>query len=203
MAYNFKNQSNYGFPNTFEATGKFPLIANRIFKTYKDALEFINDFYDTAVPGLTLSVIDDGNNNGIYFVTKVASGADTNDGELQKVSTNIEVTNYSEAKEISTGLTVGTIINITNDETIYDEENDPEHESGETVTAGFYIVTGKGSVSSLSTAPAGAADYAATIETLRGEVKTLKSELVELQEKQASDDTAHLVGGDDIDGIIE
>lgn len=199
MAYQFTNQSDYGFPNTFDATGKFPLIAKRIFKTYKDALEFINDFYDTAVPGLSLSVIDDGENNGIYFVAKVASADGANDGELQKVSKNIEITDYSEAIKVSTGLTVGTIINITNDETIYDEENDPEHESGETVTAGLYIVTGKGSVSSLSTAPAGAADYAATIEALRGEVKTLKSELVELQDKQASDDTAHLVGGDDIE----
>ena len=201
MAYNFKNQSNYGFPNTFEATGKFPLIANRIFKTYKDALNFINDFYDTAVPGLSLSVIDDGGNNGIYFVAKVASAAGANDGELQKVSTNIEVTNYSEAEEISTGLTVGTIIYINSGETRYDDETDPEHMSGETFPSGLYIVTGTGNVSSLSTSPAGEANYGTIIDQLTGQVSTLTSELADLKKQQDSDDSTHEVGGDDVEVI--
>lgn len=200
--YIFKGQKNYGFTSTFEAAGKYPLIANRIFETYDNALGFVNNYYSTAVPGLVLSVIKDNDNekNGIYFVAKVASEKGANDGELQKVGsdvkTSIEATNYSDAVNLSTGLTVGTIINITREETIYDE-NDTGHLSGETVSPGLYIVTGPGAVASLSTSPAGETDYGTIISSLQGEVSTLKEELVKLSSEQKNDDKIHIVEGDD------
>lgn len=70
---NFNGMTKYGWPLTFQMTGKFPLLAKRIFPT-KDAAEaYINDLNDTAIPGIILTVVDDTteSNNGAYFVKSV------------------------------------------------------------------------------------------------------------------------------------
>jgi hypothetical protein len=82
----FQNQNNYGWGLTFNMTGKVPAINKRIFNTLADALEFANDYDDSAIEGLILSVVADENekNNGSYFVSKVKRNADE-EAVLQKI----------------------------------------------------------------------------------------------------------------------
>ncbi len=67
----FTNQTNLGWTFVFEANGKYPMIANRIFETKAGAETFIKD-NATAIPGLILRVIEDTTaaNNGAYLVEK-------------------------------------------------------------------------------------------------------------------------------------
>lgn len=96
----FSAQSNYGFGLTFNATGKAPLIAKRIFSTYADAEGYALDEKDSAVPGLMLTVIADSDplKNGLYFV-KAVDGSDDVEGlvgpfatieDVQSTNPNIE-----------------------------------------------------------------------------------------------------------------
>lgn len=82
----FQNQNNYGWGLTFNMTGKVPAINKRIFNTLADALDFANDYDDSAIEGLILSVVADENekNNGSYFVSKVKRNADE-EAVLQKI----------------------------------------------------------------------------------------------------------------------
>ena len=82
----FQNQNNYGWGLTFNMTGKVPAINKRIFNTLADALEIANDYDDSAIEGLILSVVADENekNNGSYFVSKVKRNADE-EAVLQKI----------------------------------------------------------------------------------------------------------------------
>ena len=69
----FTNQTNLGWTFAFEANGKYPMIANRIFATKAGAEAFIADTTAnaTAIPGLILRVIEDtAANNGPYLVEK-------------------------------------------------------------------------------------------------------------------------------------
>ena len=66
----FTNQTNLGWTFAFEANGKYPMIANRIFATKAGAETFINT-NATAIPGLILRVVEDtAANNGAYLVEK-------------------------------------------------------------------------------------------------------------------------------------
>lgn len=69
-------QVNYGWNLTWEATGKFPIIAKRIWKTLADAQGYVDDPKGTATEGLILSVINDPTpaNNGVYFVASIGDG---------------------------------------------------------------------------------------------------------------------------------
>lgn len=85
----FDTQVNYGWGLTLNMTGKAPAVSKRIFSTYKDALDYINDYNDSAIEGLTISVVDDTDElNGSYFVEKVGTQGDNNtynnDGVLRK-----------------------------------------------------------------------------------------------------------------------
>lgn len=57
----------------FIPTGKFPVIANRVFKTLAEAQNYLNytSADASAIPGLILSVIEDtiADNNGAYRIT--------------------------------------------------------------------------------------------------------------------------------------
>lgn len=83
---NFNGMTKYGWPLTFQMTGKFPLLAKRIFPTYAAAEAYINDLNDTAIPGIILTVVDDTteSNNGAYFVKSVKT-SDGNSGLLVKM----------------------------------------------------------------------------------------------------------------------
>ena len=71
--YIFDAQVNAGWGLSLNMTGKAPAVAKRIFATYAHALDYVNDFNDSAIPGLQLSVINDTDDtkNGIYFVSKL------------------------------------------------------------------------------------------------------------------------------------
>lgn len=64
----FNLQSNYGWGLSLNMTGKAPEVAKRIFNTYNDAFAYADDINDSAIEGLTLTVVNDGNKNGVYFV---------------------------------------------------------------------------------------------------------------------------------------
>ena len=69
----FISQTNLGWTFAFEANGKYPVIANRIFATKAGAEAFIADTTAnaTAIPGLILRVVEDTTaNNGAYLVEK-------------------------------------------------------------------------------------------------------------------------------------
>ena len=84
----FDAQSNYGWGLTLNMTGKAPAVSKRIFDTLADAQAFANDYNDSAIEGLLLSVVADGNNNGVYFVKSIKTGADSAAAQLEKLSTS-------------------------------------------------------------------------------------------------------------------
>lgn len=83
----FNEQTNYGWGLTFNLTGKAPAISKRIFDTLEDATLFANDYNDSAIEGLLLSVVNDEveKNNGVYFVQRIKKDADDDDAILVKV----------------------------------------------------------------------------------------------------------------------
>lgn len=87
------------FIPTLQATGKKPIIANRIWKTLADATSYIEDYAGTAVSGLVLSVVNDPvvENNGLYEVqfksfnddnTPVTASETDNNLKLVKLGTD-------------------------------------------------------------------------------------------------------------------
>ena len=84
---NFKGMTKYGWPLTFQMTGKFPLLAKRIFPTKSAAEAYINDLNDTAIPGIILTVVEDTteSNNGAYFVKSVKTSEGGDNGLLVKM----------------------------------------------------------------------------------------------------------------------
>jgi len=88
--YKFDKQNNVSFPQTFEMSQPAPLVANRIFSSLQEATAYIT-LNKTAIPGILLRVIEDGDNNGVYFVANIgghlelqrmAMGQVANDGHL-------------------------------------------------------------------------------------------------------------------------
>ena len=67
----FNLQSNYGWGLSLNMTGKAPEVAKRIFNTYNDAFAYADDINDSAIEGLTLTVVNDSDKNGVYFVKSV------------------------------------------------------------------------------------------------------------------------------------
>lgn len=70
MAHNFNHQTNIGLGESIKMGIKAPALADRIFNTWSDANIYIHDANSSAVNGLVLTVINDGNNNGGWFVDK-------------------------------------------------------------------------------------------------------------------------------------
>ena len=81
-----QNGNILGWSQSFNMALKIPAINNRIFQTKSEAEEYINNFKNSAVKGLILSVVNDSEeNNGIYFVKKIKASSDDSDGILVKV----------------------------------------------------------------------------------------------------------------------
>lgn len=77
--YKTDQQSNINWGETFKMGVKAPLIADRIFETYQDALDYVENDHDTsAVAGIVITVVHDtsyletgsteANRNGVYYV---------------------------------------------------------------------------------------------------------------------------------------
>lgn len=150
---------------TWEATGKFPIIAKRSFETLADAQGYIDDVNSTACVGLILSVFNDDKNNGIYLVQSIGDGETS--GVLVPAGQgagSITSDSYTNAIAQATADNVGQIIYITKEEVI--GEN--------TYSAGPYIVTGEGSISKLGTTSA-SGDLSGDVETLKGDVANLEA----------------------------
>lgn len=82
----FKGQVNTAWGLTIQTTNKVPEVAKRIFKTKSAAEAYIKDINDTAIEGLILTVVEDGTNNGAYFVKSIKTSENENGGELVKLS---------------------------------------------------------------------------------------------------------------------
>lgn len=164
----FQAQVNYGWGLSLNMTGKAPAVAKRIFDTYDDALAYVNDYNDSAIEGLQLTVVadDDSKKNGVYFVEKIGTeimtvdengkpkgtGVAKNDGILKKVGgTETETAaNYTAAVALSNSLTVGQLIKVTNEEVVDASGNsDDDDDTKITYKAGFYIVEAPGVISAL------------------------------------------------------
>lgn len=85
MADLFPQQNKISFPQTLAAAQKFPVIGNRIFATLAKAQEYVDKVKGSAIPGIYLSVISDGDNNGAYWVAQAAGYEGATVGILQKM----------------------------------------------------------------------------------------------------------------------
>ena len=168
-------QNNKPWTLTWKASGRYPIVADRIFATLADAQAYVDDVSATAsaTGGLILSVISDeiAKNNGVYYVKSVANtdpkyGDLADKGILVKVGgTETETAeSYSKAVELSSTLVMGQLIKVTGTETVGDN----------TYKAGFYIVETPGTISALDTST-GASDE---IGALAGRVTALEGNRV-------------------------
>ena len=182
--YKTAAQSNYGFPLTFDAAKKAPVIAKRIWSTYADALAWINDPNQNAVAGLQLSVINDldAKKNGVYFVSKIGTGAKDEageyiGGELVKVgegSGSMPVTRPTVGEDgkvaEATADNIGQIIYITS------APAESESDESKKYIVGPYIVTGEGVLSSIGISSVDNPDLSTTVAALGGRVSTLETD---------------------------
>lgn len=175
--YIFDAQSNYGWGLSLNMTGKAPAVAKRIFATYADALDYVNNFKDSAIPGLQLSVINDTDDtkNGIYFVskigTKAADGSRANDGVLVKDSgfCSISVNTYDDAvKEIKVDATTSEVKNL--GQIIYIKTATGTVGQADYKPAGAYVVTGATTLEKLGTSISG--DLSSDVAGIRTDLGT-------------------------------
>lgn len=68
-------------PIVMKPTGKFPFIAYHEWETLEDLMEFVHDNDSTAIPGMVVTVVNDGDNNGVYHIVSIGA-----DGEVSKLS---------------------------------------------------------------------------------------------------------------------
>ena len=68
-------------------SGRYPVLANMQWNKLSDIQKYVDDKSTsaTAIPGLLLTVVNDGENNGVYFVKSVANDQQEN-GEVVKLS---------------------------------------------------------------------------------------------------------------------
>ena len=83
----FDAQVNYGWGLSLNMTGKAPAVAKRIFNTLADAQAYADDVKDSAIEGLVLSVVADGDKNGVYFVQSIKAEGSTKSAVLVKLGT--------------------------------------------------------------------------------------------------------------------
>lgn len=190
MAFNKETQEfktgaqvNYGWNLTWEATGKFPIIAKRAFKKLADAQAYIDDPTQTACEGLILAVFNDvEKNNGIYLVQSV--GTDTVAGVLVKAGSgtgSVTAENYTAAKALATADNIGQLIFVLNEEVSTTEKVPGSETEYVKYSAGPYVVTGTGSIAKIGTTSA-SGDLAGDVETLKGNVSTLQGAVKDLED---------------------
>ena len=81
-------QSNYGWSLTWQAAGRYPMVADRIYNTLEEAQDYVDSLTSNACKGAVLSVIADGDNNGLYLVLSYAE-AKGQKGTLKKIGSDI------------------------------------------------------------------------------------------------------------------
>jgi hypothetical protein len=139
-------QNNKPWTLTWKASGRYPIVADRIYASLADAQAYVDDTSATAsaTKGLIISVVGDSiaKNNGVYYIESVANtdpkyGPILAKGTLVKVGgTETETVNtYSEAVTLSSTLVAGQLIKVT----------------GGGVDSGFYLVNTPGNLIKLAT----------------------------------------------------
>lgn len=75
------------YPRTIAPAGKYPIVGDRIYRTLQDAQDYVDgkSSSKSAIPGIYLSVIDDGINNGAYWVEQAAGYDGATSGVLRKM----------------------------------------------------------------------------------------------------------------------
>lgn len=193
-AINTEFQSNKPWTLTWKASGRYPMVADRIYATLADAQAYVDDLTATAsaTPGLVLSVVNDGKNNGIYYVQSIAQAATETTEFVPGVlvaagagagSEAVETFTVGEDGKIVEAENIGQILYVTTG-----TDNYP---------AGPYIVTGVGAVAKLGTTTA-TGDIAGDVENLKGRMSTAEGEIDALQ-TAVGDATKGLVA--DVAGI--
>lgn len=81
-------QNNYGWNLTWKMSGKYPVVADRIYETLAAAQAYVDDVKSNACKGVVLSVVNDGDNNGLYLVLDYATASVTK-GTLKKIGSDI------------------------------------------------------------------------------------------------------------------
>ena len=114
--YVFDEQSNVGWGLTLKMADKAPAVAKRIFDTYEHALAYVNDVKDSAIEGLVLSVVDDGDNNGVYFVQSVGKKSEVEgDENINGVLVKLGSEDYTDT-EIKNNTKTYSIVKATEEE---------------------------------------------------------------------------------------
>ena len=88
MASEFKKYDGVavtGWTSMFNPLKKGPVVGKRIWDTLADFEKYINDATDSAVPGLIVTIINDGDNNGAYIVKTAAGYNGSESGSWQKL----------------------------------------------------------------------------------------------------------------------
>ena len=123
----FDAQVDYGWGLSLKMTGKAPAISKRIFDKLSDAQNFTDDYNDSAIEGLILSVVSDGKNNGIYFVERIKKSAEDEPSKLIKVTHNdkkLAVESYDEALELATVDNIGQVVYVKEESYYEDSDSD-------------------------------------------------------------------------------
>lgn len=173
---NFISAANlFGWGQSFNATGKFPIIAKRVWETYADMMAFVGDTSDVCPAGVVLTVINDTDSkkNGAYFVASCPT-LDEPDlpVKVEKIGSGevLSAANYAAAKALAKADMRGTLIYVSEDS---DEG-----------TKGFYIVAGDQEIQKLGTVSA-TDDISGDVANLKTDVAGLKSDVAAVDGKIA------------------
>lgn len=170
-------QNNKTWSLSFKANSRIPIVAERTYATLADAQTWVNDLAEdaTAYPGAIIAVVNDGKNNGIYYVAAIAQAATETSEFVPGVlvsagagagSEAVETFTVGEDGKIAEAENIGQILYVTAGTTSY--------------PAGPYIVTGVGAVAKLGTTTA-TGDIAGDVENLKGRMSTAEGEIDALQ----------------------
>ena len=174
---NFISAANlFGWGQSFNATGKFPIIAKRVWETYADMMEFVGDTSDVCPAGVVLTVINDTDTkkNGAYFVASCPT-LDEPDlpVKVEKIGSGevLSAANYTAAQALAKADMRGTLIYVSEDS---DEG-----------TKGFYIVADDQEIQKLGTVSA-TDDISGDVANLKTDVAGLKSDVAAVDGKIAA-----------------
>lgn len=183
----------FGWGQSFNATGKFPLIAKRVWNTYDDMIAFVSDTSDVCPAGVVLTVIndEDSKKNGAYFV---ASCPTLENPELpvdvQKIGSGekLVVDTYADALALATEANIGAAVYVKT-----------ETEAGK---PGLYIISAANTLERLGTTTA-TGDLAGDISVLQGSVEQLGKDIQAVDDKVDAIDLDPYAKSEDVNKALE
>lgn len=193
------SQNNLTWSLSLKANTRIPIVAERVYSTLADAQTWVNDLAAdaTAYPGAVIAVVEDGKNNGIYYVQSIAQAATETTEFVPGVlvaagagagSEAVETFTVGEDGKIVEAENIGQILYVTTG-----TDNYP---------AGPYIVTGVGAVAKLGTTTA-TGDIAGDVENLKGRMSTAEGEIDALQTAVGNAESGLVKGLADANSAID